>query len=187
VTILSQADFARRLGVKPSYVTELKKAGRLVLTDDGKVDAEASEANIAATADPGKAGVAARHSQNRNTAVDAQNAGKTTPPTAEEQAEKATMTYQQARAVKERYNALQAKADYEAYTGKLVEYDKARAAGADLGVLFRSTIERWPDTITPLLVGQDEAGMRATLADQVESLLGEIVARISALLPENKT
>jgi hypothetical protein len=198
MTPLTQAAFARHLGVVKSYVTLLKQQGRLVMTDDGKVDVEASEAKIKATEDPGKSGVAERHSKNREagqgaaapveipiTAVDAKKAAKTeNEPTPEAVAEKTAMTYQQARAVKERYNALQAKADYEKFIGKLVEYDLARSAGAELGVLFRTTLERWPDTVTSLLVGLEESAIRSVLIEQVENILGEIAERLRTMLPE---
>src|SRR5690348_2338572 len=47
--IATFAEFAARLGCKRSYVTELRKAGRLVLTDDGKVKVAESIARIEAT------------------------------------------------------------------------------------------------------------------------------------------
>ena len=53
-TVATQADFARRLGVSRSHVTGLKHAGRLVLTDNGLVDVDASIARIDATRDPNR-------------------------------------------------------------------------------------------------------------------------------------
>jgi len=50
-TLLTQAEFARQNGYSKPYVTKLKAEGRLVMVD-GKVDAEASKALIASTADP---------------------------------------------------------------------------------------------------------------------------------------
>ena len=59
MTHLTQSAFAAHLGIARSYVTQLKKEGRLVMSEDGKlVDLEASQAKIAETADPGKAAVA---------------------------------------------------------------------------------------------------------------------------------
>jgi hypothetical protein len=47
---MTQAAFAEHLGVNRAYVTRLKRAGRLVMTDDGKrVLVEASKQRIAAT------------------------------------------------------------------------------------------------------------------------------------------
>src|SRR5690606_16487416 len=59
-------EFAALAGFKPSYVTELRKVGRLVLTGDGKrVRVAESLALIEQTRDPAKAGVAARHAAAR--------------------------------------------------------------------------------------------------------------------------
>ena len=59
-------EFAKIARFKASYVTQLKNDNRLVLTDDGKrVRVAESLARIAATKDPSKAGVAARHAAAR--------------------------------------------------------------------------------------------------------------------------
>ena len=73
MTTSTQAEFAALLGKDKSYVTRLKQAGRLVITADGLVDVEKSQALIAATADPSRAEVMA-----------ARNARKGIPPRAEE-------------------------------------------------------------------------------------------------------
>lgn len=68
--IMSFAEFARHAGFKASYVTQLKREGRLVLTDDGKaVKAAESLARIVETRDPSKAAVAARHAAARASAA----------------------------------------------------------------------------------------------------------------------
>lgn len=64
---VSLSEFARIARYKPSYVTALKAAGRLVLTDDGKrVLVQASLKRIETTRDPSKAAVAARHAEARD-------------------------------------------------------------------------------------------------------------------------
>jgi hypothetical protein len=78
-------EFASRFGWKQSYVTQLKKDGRLALTGDGKaIRVAESLALIETTRDPSRAGVAARHAQARTkAAADAQDA----PPAAHEPGE----------------------------------------------------------------------------------------------------
>lgn len=182
MTALTQAQFARHIGVDRAHVTRLKHTGRLVMTPDGeRVLVAESEARIAATADPGKAPVAERHAAARAAAVDAGNGQKTAQ---QDMAEKTAMTYQQARAVRERYAALHAKAEYEARIGKLVDADLARAAAADIGVLFRIALESWPDTVGPLLVVKDHATIRAILVEHAEILLHNLSAEIKSMLPE---
>jgi len=62
--------FARRLGCRPGYVTELRRRGRLVLTHDGKAICVAdSLARIEATRDPTKAGVRDYHARARQNAA----------------------------------------------------------------------------------------------------------------------
>lgn len=59
-------EFADHLGKKPSYVTELKRKGHLVLTEDGRrVRVAESKQLIADSMDPAKAGVVARHAAQR--------------------------------------------------------------------------------------------------------------------------
>lgn len=179
MTTLTQAQFARHLGVDRAHVTRLKHTGRLVLTADGHVDVAASEARIAATADPAKAPVAERHAAGRAAAVDGERSAKTA---GEQMAEKVTTTYQQSRAVRERYAALTAKAEYETLIGKLVDADAARSAVADLCVTFRQSIEQWPDTVGPLLVQKDQGEIRQILQEHAEVLLRNVRDEIKTIL-----
>lgn len=179
MTTLTQAQFARHLGVDRAHVTRLKHTGRLVLTADGHIDVAESEARIAATADPAKAPVAERHAAGRAAAVDGATAAKTA---GEQMAEKVTTTYQQSRAVRERYAALTAKAEYETLIGKLVDADAARSAVADLCVTFRQSIEQWPDTVGPLLVQKDQGEIRQILQEHAEVLLRNVRDEIKTIL-----
>lgn len=54
--IMSQADFARRRKVSRATVTEYKRKGLLVMTEDGKVDAAASEKRLTSSLDPVRGG-----------------------------------------------------------------------------------------------------------------------------------
>lgn len=62
---MTKAAFADRQGWSRAYVSKLVRQGRLVLTADGKVDVQASDELLAASADPSKAAVAERHRQER--------------------------------------------------------------------------------------------------------------------------
>ena len=75
MTYAKQAEFARQLGYDKSRITQLKRAGRIVMSPDGKrVDVEASLARMAETSDPGRMDVTERHAANR------QAAGKVAAP-----------------------------------------------------------------------------------------------------------
>ena len=74
-TAVTQAEFARHIGVARSYVTALKKADRLVLNAIGNVLVEESKKRIAETADPNRDDVAARHAEARGELVGQGNEG----------------------------------------------------------------------------------------------------------------
>jgi hypothetical protein len=65
MTIISKTEFAARRGWAKSYVSKLANQDRLVLTANGKIDLEATEALLDKTSDPSKAAVADRHQQER--------------------------------------------------------------------------------------------------------------------------
>lgn len=65
MTVISKTEFAARRGWAKSYVSKLASQDRLVLTEDGKVELEATEALLDKTSDPSKAAVADRHHHDR--------------------------------------------------------------------------------------------------------------------------
>lgn len=181
----SFAAFARRLGCKRSYVTELRKADRLVLTDDGKaVRVAESMARIEATRDPAKRGVAARHAAAR--ATGAANApavaepsheatqAPTFVPEAREGQDRITGTYQASRAVRERYLAMQAKVDYERSIGKLLNGADVESAVFASITTLRVRLESLPGVVSPRLAAEtDEPKIAAILAEEIEHTLAE--------------
>lgn len=182
----SFAGFARLLGERsPSYVTQLKGEGRLVLTDDGqRVRVQESLALVRSTRDPAKAGVVARHAAHRAT-----NGGEgaavapVAPPAAAEAATDAAVEaddespsggYQHSRAMKERYQAMGAKRDYWLSIGKLMDAGEVEAAIAAAVTTLRTRLESLPDVLGPQLAAiNDEAQARATLAEAIEHALDE--------------
>lgn len=174
--------FARIAGYKPSYITQLKRDGRLVLTDDGKaVQVAASLARIAETRDPSKAGVADRHASARAAAqagpapAAEPEAASTAPKMPDPGMDKVGNSYQAARAVRERYEALRAKLSYEQSIGKVLEAAHVEAAAADAITTLRARLETLPDILAAQLAAEpDEARCRAVVAEAVEHALGEL-------------
>lgn len=163
MTTESQAAFARRLGVTPGYVSQLKAAGRLVLDESGAVRVEESLARIEETGGT-RPEVADRHAQSRS---------EPAPPAPED---KVGNSYQAARAVKEKYLALTAKQEYEKSAGKLVEAAAVSAAASSAGAAFRARLESWPATLAAELVGKtDETQVSAILSGAVHELLDNLV------------
>ncbi|OQA30067.1 MAG: hypothetical protein BWY57_03061 [Betaproteobacteria bacterium ADurb.Bin341] len=162
MTAMTQSDFAKWLGVAKSYVTALKKAGRLVITGEGLVDAEASKARIAETADPNRDDVKARHAAARGDA--APEAKKT---------EKGH-DFHKARAQKEHYLAEQARLQFEREIGKMIEKAEVSAAIEDVVSVLRQALENLPHRTGPELVGKDLDAIRATLKQEIHSALSEM-------------
>lgn len=178
---VSLSEFARLQGWRPSYVTKLKQAGRLVLTDTGRVDVDASVARIKASEDPNRDDVRKRHAEARDAAKSESN--DASPPRSEA-ADRAGQSYTTSRAVKERYLALNAKLEYERAAGQLVETATVQRAGTEVGAVLRGALENLPDQLAPLLAEGDadrEARIYAHLRDHAEQILTEISRKLEAL------
>lgn len=172
-------EFAELLGVRPSYVTKLKQAGRLVLTGDGRVDVEASKKRIAETADPNRDDVRARWEAYRGQGAQAPSQRPSESP----ETDRVAMTYQQARAVKERYLALQAKADYERLIGRLVEVEQVKLGATEVGTILRVTLENMADQLAQQLVAvPDYERIYALLVENFERLLADISGQLEAAI-----
>lgn len=180
----SFAGFARILGERsPSYVTQLKDAGRLVLTDDGKrVRVQESIALIKSTSDPSKAGVVARHA-----------AGRTSEPEApvdddgEDQAGAPTYDGHSTRrsralADKAEWDAKAAERDYLESMGQLLKAGDVEAAVAGAAATLRTSLENLPNTLAPeLAAATDEARVRVILGEAVEHALEEVSRQFAAI------
>lgn len=177
MTTLTQSQFARHLGVDRAYITRLKQAGRLVMTDDGKVKVAESEARIAATADPAKDQVAARHAAERAVAVDGKKEQKTAAdPSA------IGNSYAAARAVKEKYFAMQAKLDYERSVGELVRRADAAFAMTDAMSTLRMQLVALPSVLGDQLAAlTNPHEIKVLLEDQINAALEEAAAAMKRL------
>lgn len=162
MTTCTQSEFAGLIGKDKSYVTRLKKAGRLVMvqTSEGeRVDVEASQALIAKTADPSHEGKGADK---------AQAAGKG-----------GSGSYNDARTRNELAKAQTAELDLAVKLGKLVDAEEARLFAADLAATFRGALEILPDRLAPELVPlKDTEAVRAVLVENFEQLLTDLADKI---------
>jgi hypothetical protein len=97
------------------------------------------------------------------------------PAMLEDMAGKAGSAYQQARAMKEKYFAMQAKIAYEKEVGLLLVASEVKFAIADGDAIIRNRLESLPDTLAPQLAAeQDESRIRIMLAEHIEELLSEL-------------
>lgn len=167
---VNQSEFAKLMGWDRSYVTKLKKSGRLVLDDRGHVLVEASKKRIDETADPNRDDVKKRHADHR---------GEESPP---KQTDSIGSSYQAARAVKERYQAMHAKLEYEVASGQLVKKADVDASVADVVTMFRQSLEQIPYRTGPELVGKDLDAIRAVLKQDIHSALANMEREFTARL-----
>lgn len=164
----------------PSYINELEKKGRAFRAPDRDfwLIAETLAANADAT-DPSKQGVADRHAAARaaNTNPPPEYARPPTPPGPPPpanvpNAEAIGSNYQQARAVKEKFFALEAKRAYEVAIGTLRDAREVEGLVATAMVEIRQRLENLATSIAPIVAAQaDEAAVRATLREAFEHTL----------------
>jgi len=137
----SQAEFARKYGYSKAAITQFKNAGRLVFVSPGVLDFEASRQRIIDTSDPNRADVARRHAALRN------------PEVEEDKATVSANSFQNAKTVKEKYLALQAKLDYEVSSGLLVEREQVEKLIFERSRQFRDGLMSLSRRLAPVVIG----------------------------------
>lgn len=151
----TQAEFARAQGWQKSYVTALKKEGRLVFNDAGQVDFAASLARIKGTAGaPERAAPAVQ--------------GK---------------AYSDSQDRERFYNAELKRLELERETKRVRSAEEVAGTVDEAGALIRSTVEAWRDRMPPQLaaLGADEQRIAAFLREECAHLLKRMAERFAAL------
>lgn len=170
MTYAKQAAFARQIGYDKSRITQLKRAGRIVMSADGRlVDVEASIARMAETADPGRMDVTERHAANREAAgkvaaapsipappPSIPDAGLGLEPTGRAKAKAALMHFE---------NGL-LKLDMALRRGLRYERAAVKREATGLGALVRAGIERVIDQTAPRLAAASNDLERRVILDK---------------------
>ncbi|WP_028632513.1 hypothetical protein [Pseudomonas parafulva] len=160
MTYLTKSEFAARRGWSKSYVSKLASQDRLVLTEGGKVDVEATETLLAESADPSKAAVTARHEENRidrdvrSQLVPASDAPAVQP--AVQQPGKG-LDFQKARAHREFYLAQLAEAEFNRVQGNLVERKCVEDAAFTAGRTLRDLVFGLAPQLAAELTGMNDS------------------------------
>jgi hypothetical protein len=178
-------DFARIAGFKPGYITQLKAADRLVLTEDGKsVRVADSLQRIKDTSDPTRIGVVRRHADARAAA----DLGDAVPPAPDDRSDDTTEdtekspTYQHWRERGERAKALALERDNDIAERKLLLASEIEPAVASAFTLIRARVESLPDILgDELAIMTEPAQVRARLREEIEHLLNEASAKLDEL------
>ena len=160
MTYLTKSEFAARRGWSKSYVSKLASQDRLVLTDDGKVDVEATEALLVESADPSKAAVTARHEENRverDVRSHLQPAGDTPAVQPVLQQPAKALDFQKARAHREFFLAQLAEAEFNKVQGNLVERKSVEDAAFAAGRTLRDLVFGLAPQLAAELTGMSDA------------------------------
>lgn len=180
---ITRQQLADLIGARaPSYINELEKTGRAVRAPDGKLWLKAeSLAAYRAGKDPSKQGVADRHAAARAGIPQGIPQDGGGHPAEDDPRPRAQPTerdaaigssYQQARAVKEKFFALEAKRAYEVAIGTLRDAREVEGLVATAMVEIRQRLENLATSIAPIVAAQaDEAAVRATLREAFEHTL----------------
>lgn len=190
----TRAEFAAHRNVNKSTVTRWARAGKIVWTEDGQIDFEASVALIATTADPAKHGVSLRHARGREDRMVSEAMQATsptdTPQPASSTPEAPASTFLPAGASSGQssdYEAFnKARAEKEAELAKLArikreEQESALVRRADvqrdierLAVIVSKGLTSIPARVMPLLNAEADPGKReALLEEQIRMVLNE--------------
>jgi len=191
---ITRQQLADLIGARsPSYINELEKNGRALRAPDGKLWLKAeSLAAYRASKDPSKQGVADRHAAARmgipqgipqdeehppdEPASEADHAASAPPqqraPQGKVSADQIGSSYQQARAVNEKFKALESKRAYEVAIGTLRDAREVEGLVATAMVEVRQRLENLATSIAPIVAAQtEEAAVRSTLREAFEHTL----------------
>jgi transcriptional regulator with XRE-family HTH domain len=175
----TQAEFSRRMRVNRSTVTRWKRDQRLALTEDGRIDVQASLRKLTATE-----GVLPAHIARREQLAEQRAAPE---PPAEDEPKEAEIEGMEAIGIATKRAALrklQAEADRaqmerDLQRGNLIERREVAKDLADAVAVILNAAETLPDRLAPVLTGvAEQSTVRAILRDEVEQLLATVSERL---------
>ena len=192
--ILTKSEFADYLGLMPSYITALVKAGRIVLDGEGRsarVKVAESLALIEST-HGGRFDVARRHAAARRRAPNEALASTTPTPLKENAAKRDSESPESEKLVDAKTRKESAQADQEEMkaaemAGSLVRVQNAKLALLDAGATVRSLCDVFADQHTAELSAMSGmADVHAYLSDCMRQFLTEFCGRLEKLELELK-
>lgn len=169
---LTRADFARRQGWDPSYVTRLEKLGRIVLDESGsRVRVAESLAKIEAEADPSRDGARRYWAEYRRQ----RDVGAELRPDAKVTDEAERIDFHVARAKREHYLAALAEQEYHKQRGELVERQRVEMAAQQMGRLLRDELLGLPLHLAADFASlEDAAEIERRLTVALTRILGDL-------------
>jgi hypothetical protein len=180
--ILSKSAFAAHLGLAPSYITALAKAGRLVLDGEGRsarVKVGESLALIEAT-QSGRFDVARRHAAARRRGANAGQGDALPRSTPENAPKRDSESPDPERLVDAKTRKESAQADQEEMkaaqmAGNLIAREDVDAAMKFLGASVRAAMDVFPDQTAPVLCAVSDLNeTHAVLTESCRNVLHDI-------------
>ncbi|KPM60205.1 hypothetical protein H4C81_09820 [Pseudomonas monteilii] len=173
MTYLTRTDYAKSKNWSRQYVGKLVQQGRLVLTDDGLVDVDASEQYLAMTSDPGR--------RNTNAAAIPIVSTQASPQPVPMSSPIISPGYQQAKARLALAQAELTETNLRKANGTLVEVDVVDGAAFAAGRMIRDQILALPAQLAPELSAMtDSWQVERTLASALRRVLDDAAAMVAA-------
>jgi transcriptional regulator with XRE-family HTH domain len=180
----TQAEFSRRMRVNPSTVSRWKRDQRLALTEDGRIDVQASLRKLTATEGVLPANIARREQlAEQRAAPDAPSATEDEPEI--EGMEAIGIATKRAALRKLQAEADRAQMERDVQRGNLIERREVAKDLADAVAVILNAAETLPDRLAPVITGiAEQSTVRAILRDEVEQFLATVAERLGRVVNE---
>lgn len=169
MTELSQTGYADARGLSASYVSKLKRQGRLVITPSGKVNVEATDRLVDATRDPARGGD--RRPPATEGKGDDAGARETAAPSAGRDGRGEFQTYKEAARRERIAKARIAELELAEKTGQLVRRKEVEAAIFGLSRQTMESLDALADRLASQLAAEsDPARVHALLTEHARKI-----------------
>lgn len=163
--LVTQSEAARRFGVTRQSVHDLVTRGVLPLTN-GKVDLEVASDLLKRRLDPGRSKILQLVPPAATPAPEAAAPGDDAPVT----------SFQVARTLREKYNALEARLRYEQACGRLVDAERVGLLITNATSSVRLALDVLPDKLAARLAAEsDEVIVHGMLVAAIDEALAELL------------
>jgi FtsZ-binding cell division protein ZapB len=184
---LTKANYARHIGKSRQYVNELVRNGRTVQNANGLILVAETDALVFETSDPSKVGVVERHANERNEKQNAPVADVSEMDLARDEIGKqASGIFQQSKALREKYNALLSKLEYEKATAKLLAIEDVNRAIYAAANTVRTRLESLPDRFAVQFAAETSSErIKSEMTETIEQLLTEMSRQFKKIATEH--
>lgn len=183
---VTQAELAKLMGVSRPYINKLVSKGTLALEADGKLDYDLAVEALKAVANPGPQ---LRHASEADTplmqeirasALNASPESESDAPSLDDQG--IPSNYQQARALRERFAAMNERLKFEKDIGYLVDAEGISKAIKDILATLRAALDLVPDRCISHLPLETAHPLRLKINDEISAALNTARDQLQKLL-----